>query len=69
VDLLEAVKISFYFALTVLVLCLLPLIYQAYHVLANARRVSDRMEFMTDVKSWWPYLKKLTGWFSATPDK
>ena len=67
-SLLEAVKIFFYLSLTLLVLCLLPIIYQAYHVMANARRMSDRMEFMTDIKSWLPYLKKFSGWFSSLSD-
>lgn len=52
-DILESVKIVFYFALAVLVLSLLPLVYQLYHIVLNARRISDRIEVLSDVQGWW----------------
>ena len=58
-DILESVKIVFYFALAVLALSLLPIIYQVYHIVVNARRISDRVEMLSDVQGWVSFFKGL----------
>ena len=61
-NMLETVKVVFYFALTVLAISLLPIVYQIYHIVTNMRRVSDRMEALTDASRWWQLLKKFVDW-------
>ncbi len=62
-DILDSVKIVFYFALTVLALSLLPIIYQTYHIVLNARRISDRIELLSDVRGWVDLARKFTSAF------
>ena len=62
-DILESVKIVFYFSLAVLVLSMLPLVYQLYHIILNARRISDRVEMLSDIKGWAGFFKNLYRYF------
>lgn len=53
---------TIHFAWLILLIILIAIAVELFRIIQNFRRISDRVESLSDIKGWFDFLKKLGNW-------